>query len=289
MKYLPVRRLFGHKGAIYKIIDTKESHFYTCGGDGYVVRWDKNMGSDNGLLIAKTENPIYCAYLNELHNQLIVGCLNGDLISIDLKNNKVVHKLKAHSKSVFDIAAYRGILYSCGGDGQLNFYNENFKIDVKIVLSHQSLRCVTAISDELWIGSSDQFLYKIDLETKMILPKFLAHDSSIFALTNYNGILYSGGRDARIKIWETDNDVNIKTIDAHMATVNALMISNDLLFSASRDKTIRIWTLDGDIVQSLSPVAGGHINSVNTLTALKHTNHIASGSDDKSIIIWALE
>lgn len=291
LAYHALKKLKGHNGAIYKLLDTKNNFFYSCGGDGFIVKWWKDINKEDGLLLARTESPIYTAMLYDEEQYLIVGCLDGTVILIDLRSNAIVKNIKAHQKSVHNIIIAANNIFSCGADGVLNVYEKDLSIKLKIQLSNQSLRCLISYeaNECIFIAASDNHIYQLQVNTFEITSSTIAHDSSVFSLIIKDEILYSGGRDAKLKVWKLPSLSLIKSIDAHLFSINDIMLYNNMLITASRDKNIRLWDEDLNLIQSLSPIHGGHINSVNTLACLRGTNYFASGSDDKSIIIWGLE
>lgn len=291
LAYHALKKLKGHNGAIYKLLDTKNNFFYSCGGDGFIVKWWKDISKEDGLLLARTESPIYTAMLYDEEQYLIAGCLDGSVILIDLRSNAIVKNVKAHQKSVHGLACFQDKIFSCASDGVLNVYTHDLSIIVKIQITNQALRCMLKheSSQSIFIGASDHHLYQMDINTYAILKSLEAHESSVFSMLLKDEIIYTGGRDAKLKAWQLPSLSLITSIDAHLYSINEVLNYRDIIITASRDKNIRLWDEDLSLIQSLSPIHGGHINSVNTLTCLSGTNYFASGSDDKSIIIWGLE
>lgn len=59
-----------------------------------------------------------------------------------------------------------------------------------------------------------------------------------------NSFLASGSRDFSIKIWNTNDGTEIKTLEEHKDSVKSLvMLSNGYLASGSLDNSIKIWNL----------------------------------------------
>ena len=76
-----------------------------------------------------------------------------------------------------------------------------------------------------------------------------AHDDWVCALAvlESSGMLASGGRDGRIKIWRLPDLEPHATLEGHAGAVNGLLAVNGLsgpetsLISCSSDRTIRVW------------------------------------------------
>jgi WD40 repeat protein len=104
--------------------------------------------------------------------------------------------------------------------------------------------------------------------------------------------LLSGGRDARLRIWNIENNFELeKEIPAHNYAIYKIMFnsSGSLLATASRDKTAKVWDAsDASFLFRLDKENfKGHLNSVNTLLWLNEDTLI-SGSDDRSIVVWKI-
>jgi WD repeat-containing protein 61 len=280
--------LLGHQGAIYKLLSINEHGFISLGGDGYVVSWQYSEEANDGRLFAKDTSPIYSGlYLNN-ENLLFIGKMDGSISIIDLSNNKVLSSYKAHRKSVYDIVTIGDFVVSAGGDGCLTFYNisEN-QVEKSIQLSSAAARTLSVFNNELLVGSSDGCLYKVTRYNE--IAQYPIGQSSLFKICKDDERILLGGRDCKIYEIGLDDKKVLNTIDAHMATINDIAIQNDLIITACRDKSIRVWTKEMALIQSLGPIMGGHVNSVNGLLPADDLTSIYSCSDDKSIIFWGLE
>ncbi|MBK8699133.1 MAG: hypothetical protein IPN29_06170 [Saprospiraceae bacterium] len=180
-------------------------------------------------------------------------------------------------------------ILSGGGDGILCWWDiDKQSIIHTLALSHQSLRCISKSirGDHIFVGSSDGNIYEVDARQGTLIRSIHAHDMSVFALCIDHDVLFSGGRDALLKAWPLSGDEGSFSIVAHMGTINDITLHDEFVVTASRDKNLRIWEKSGKLVQSLSPILGGHFHSVNAVKSLSDSNFMASASDDKSIILW---
>jgi WD40 repeat protein len=102
--------------------------------------------------------------------------------------------------------------------------------------------------------------------------------------------LLSGGRDAFIRVWETEKEYKeIPTEAAHLQTINDIVFhpKGQIFASASRDKTIKIWDFRNfALLKVIDTVRyGGHLKSVNKLHWLDD-QQLLSCSDDRTIMSW---
>jgi WD40 repeat protein len=143
------------------------------------------------------------------------------------------------------------------------------------------------------IGSSDNSIYVFDIVKMQLIEKIEnAHQNSVFSIENINGVIVSGGRDARLNTWTYPAFEPKNSQEAHWYTINDLLYieSFDALITASRDKSIRLW--DAGSLQPLHTLGlqqGGHMNSVNTLLFDEKNQFLYSAGDDRSIIRYTIE
>lgn len=299
-----IAHLTGHKGGVFSLTMGKEDHLFLSGaGDGWIVEWDLTQ-PENGRLIAQAEDTQTSGRasvfsLLERNEMIIAGNMNGGLHWIFPKETTRNKDILPHKKGVFDLQIFDGNLFTIGGKGILTKWSIDEQQAIEsIQLSQKSLRkmAFSKKRKELAIGASDGNIYILDVESLSIKNTIeAAHGNSVFGLSyspdgNY---LWSGGRDALLKIWDLKNNYEgVFSEPGHWFTINEIVFSPDGKFTAtaSRDKTIKIWDANSfKLLKVIDAVrGGGHINSVNTLLWSKYNNWLISGSDDRSIIIWEI-
>jgi WD40 repeat protein len=288
--YKPIIKLTGHQGAIYSLVDSISPYFYSVGGDGFVVQWNKIGNNHNGKLIAKADHALYCAHLISNQNLFLCGGMQGSIYWIDMTENEIIKDTKLHTNAIYDIAHIDDTVITCGADGKLIFWNgTSMTPELILQVSNQALRCMVYHDGKIYVGCSDKNLYICDASSRRIVSRHMLHANSIFSLMINHEKLYSGSRDAKINVHNITDISILSKIDAHNATINSLCTHEGFIISASKDKSLRIWQPDGKLVQSLNAIYGGHINSVNKVITLSDTPYFASASDDKSIVIWGNE
>jgi len=288
-----IAQVTGHKGSIFSLYQQDKDHFLSAGGEGWIVRWNLD-NPDPGKLISRVESNVFSLYQNG--DTVIAGDMNGGMHWVDLQSNETVD-IQHHRKGIFKIWEQNDLIFAIGGDGYISKRPIGDPRSVESVqISHQALRCMTVIdTDRMAIGSSDGCIYILnseDLSVQKVIAG--AHANSVFSIVYdvSRKKLWSGGRDAQIKVWDVEGEP-LSALAAHMFTVNTMVFNTDhsLLISGSRDKTIKIWNADNHkLIKVIEGIRdGGHLNSVNSLLWCPDQNYLISGSDDKSIGIWKIE
>jgi len=127
-----------------------------------------------------------------------------------------------------------------------------------------------------------------------LISKKNAHKSSVLGLIVLkNGFVLSGSNDQFIRVWNPDgfNLVNTNssgTSNSGVRDMSIVLNENEEFVSIHDDNSIRLWE-----PTKLEPIflvnsRMNHSDQVLAVTFLNNTNYLASGSRDKTIIIWDL-
>jgi FOG: WD40 repeat len=125
-----------------------------------------------------------------------------------------------------------------------------------------------------------------------VIHRFSSHPPATFSIkfSPCGNYLWSGGRDAKIAIRNTQTFAIEHIIPAHRYTVNDIAFSKNgkYVATASRDKTIKIWAAESfrllKVIDAFKYDL--HLNSVNRLLWCGST--IYSASDDKTIGVFSV-
>lgn len=298
-KVKKLHQLTGHNASVFCVGDFNDaSRFLSGAGDGWVVEWNFE-NPEMGRLLAKVETQIFALKYLKNTTTVVVGNMNGGVHWVDLEQPEKTKNIAHHKKGVFAILHFNDRVFTAGGAGLLSRWDiENRRAVESIHLSNQSLRCLDyhPARNEIAVGASDHSIYLLDADSMSIRKRIeKAHDNSVFSV-HYSPDgkkLFSGGRDAMLKVWDLESFQCINAQPAHWYTINDLAISpnGQWLATASRDKTIKIWdTQTFQLLKVLDTIRdGGHLNSVNRLFWSAFENTLVSCSDDRSIILWGVE
>lgn len=293
-----ITTLTGHNASVYALAPGKDDrHFLSGSGDGWIVEWSLD-NPENGRLLATADGNIF-SLCNLSDSPLVVaGNMHGGLHWIDLDNPDRTQNILHHQKGTFALLPHGDYLYSAGGDGILTKWSlRSLRPVESLHLSNQSLRSLAYAPDrnEIAVGAGDHHIYLLDADTWDIKHRIAAHQNSVFTVryTPDQTRLLSGGRDARLCVWDLTGDSprNLSRQNAHWYTVNAVAFhpAGHLFATGSRDKTVKIWDSQTyELLQVLdAPRDGGHINSVNALQWTKD-EVLVSGGDDRGVVLWGV-
>jgi len=285
----------GHQSGIYALCQgAHPEEIFSTGGDGWIAKWNLTE-SEDGVLVARVEGQLFSIIALPEQDCFVAGDMNGGLHWVYPSNPELNRDIAHHHKGVFQLTQVKDQLYSLGGTGTLTQWNiQTARPNFSVSITSKSLRCLdySASRNEMAIGASDHNIYFLDADTFEV--KYMiasAHENSVFSVrySQDGHILYSGGRDAHLKVWDLENNYHlVSNQPAHWYTINDIVLdpSGKYLATASRDKTIRIWDAQNiQLLQTLDAMRmNGHVNSVNALFWNEHG--LLSASDDRRMIWW---
>ena len=291
--------LSGQISSIYCLADKNDTpYFFSAGGDGWIVQWQKNAQNADGLLLAKVDGKIFSIIYISNSDLLVAGDFDGHVYWLDTMTNTILKRIAFHKGSVFGFCQVGpDHIFSISGDGYLCKWDINtFQPIESIKISTQGLRSLIYDEDSnyIYVGSSDNNVYTINpIDLKIENTVKQAHQNSVFSLAMLpNDLLLSGGRDAHLKAWKLPDMIIKQDFAAHMFTINSIVYLPELsLFAtASRDKCIRIWDAETfELQKSIDIQKDGHFNSVNSLLWLPAHSTLVSASDDRTIRMWKID
>jgi WD40 repeat protein len=282
----------GHRGPLYSIEQGANSLFYSAGSDGWVVSW--NLAKpDLGKVVAQVEGSVYAMKFDAAENLLWVGQNNEGVHCISLQDQSRVFSLSTSGLSIFAIEFFGFQAWIAHSNGLISVVDRSSKELIKQVkASEKSVRCFSLLGeDRIAAGYSDGYIRIFDAQFQL-LHAFQAHESTVFALQSRGGLLYSVGKDARIKDWKADFTLSQEVI-GHIYAIHDVQISpnGQFMATASMDKTVKIWELGTLRLLKVLDASrhGGHKNAVNKLLWSSFDDLLVSASDDKNLSVWKIE
>ena len=290
--------LTGHNQSVYALQPSlKPNVFFSAAGDGMVAMWDLEQ-PETGRLVAKLQNSIYALHHHPASNLLIVGHNYEGIHLIDWQNRTEAGSLKLTTAAIFDIQSIDHYLYVGSGNGSVIMIDcRTLNVLREARVAEKSARCIAinTVRGEIAVGYSDNFIRVFnaaDLSLKFAWP---AHNSSVFTLryTRDGSRLLSGGRDARLKIWDVNREyVQHTEVVAHLYAINHLDLSPDgkHFVTCSMDRSVKVWQTDDVKLLKVIDRArhAGHGTSVNKVLWTSFQDQVLSASDDRTISVWSI-
>lgn len=288
IEVVKIQEFRGHTQAIYAMTYQVDSRrLFSGSGDGFLVCW--NLGQEDGTLIARLDGSIYSLECDSRY--LFAGTRKGILYQFSLKDDKLVRQAKLSTEAIYDMLLDGEFLYVLSGDGILRKCDASLDVIGEVVLSKRALRAITRMDGQLAVGNAEGEIIYLDFDLQ-IKERLQVHQGTVFALA-YDpqaGYLYSGGKDATIKMFETGGE--IKSVPAHLLHVHRLCMNStgDRLLSSSMDKTIKLWSTKG--LELLKVIDferhGAHVSSVNKILWIDK-NILISCSDDRTLMCFEIQ
>ncbi|QDW23872.1 WD40 repeat domain-containing protein [Pedobacter sp. KBS0701] len=289
----------GHQNPVYALANADEDGiFFSAGNDKGVVEWSLlNMSFVKVKM--PVQSSVYCLhYYNE---QLFVGERSGAFSVYDLKEQKVILRINAHTKPIFDIQTVKSKneLLTTGEDGTVAVWSLNdFKEIYRFQVAYDTVRAIAIApnENELAFGCKDHLIRIYNLADYSLKQSLEGHSLPVTSLAYHptGKYLISGSRDAQLKVWNLPNYTLRETVPAHMFTVYDIAFHPTLPYFAtsSQDKSIKLWDAENFKlykILSLEKAGIGHSHSINKIIWSRDGKYLISTGDDRQVIVWEME
>lgn len=203
----------------------------------------------------------------------VTACLDGRVRVWDFATARVAHELSCGKQAVWTVAVSSdGRWIASGGGGALRAQSWDYTV-------------------RLWDAATGKRLHELTGHTA---------DVRHLAFTPDGKTLVSGGFDGTVRLWDPETGKCLRTIQAHDAFVERVAVLPDgrRVLSAgggqvlredttvvSPDTAVRLWDLEtGRELASWT----GHRGPVRTLALTPNGTRFLSGSDDRTVRLWAV-
>lgn len=280
----------GHAGAIYDTIVDDSGFLFTTSADKFIARWNVESGEQDAFAI-KLDNSAYSICLINADKHLVIGSSKGNLHVIDLEQKQEIRNLAQHKSGVFSLCynSKNSEFYATDADGYFSVWSaDDFSLKLILPLNCGKIRSMTLADEgELIILSCQDGTTRI-LECNFYneIVTLKSHRMGANVALVKNDILYTGGKDAYLRLWDWKSEKLIKEVPAHNYAVYDIIDMGNVLVSASFDKTVKVWEPESlDIFQRIDVKTKGHSHTVNSLSKLNADEFISAG-DDRKIKLW---
>ncbi len=287
-KFGVFHKFSGHLGPIYSI-QIHNNRLLSVSSDRTLKIWNiLNQKIEKSFTL---DSLAYSIYIDQNEN-ILLGLNNGTILVIKkdystqtIKTNESIAIFSfSENKSDFEI-------FAGSSNGKLFIFSaKDYSIKKNINLNCGKIRKQFILQNHIYLACQNGFMYEFNFKTKEIVNFIQLHQDGVNSLcidANDPNILYSGGKDALLKVFDLSLNQTNKIIPAHnYAIYDIIHLNKSIILSCSRDKTIKVWDKKNmSVVARLDHNFNGHNHSVNNIIKYKN-DMFFSCSDDGKIILW---
>ena len=287
-KFNVLHKFNGHLGPIYSI-QIFNNKLLSVSSDRTLKIWNiLNQKIEKSFTL---DSLAYSIYLDQNKN-ILLGLNNGTILVIKKNystqttktNESIAFFSFSENKSDFEI-------FAGSSNGKLFILNaKDYSIKKNINLNCGKIRKQFILKNHIYLACQNGFIYKLNFKTKEIENFIQQHEDGVNSIcidTDDQNILYSGGKDALLKVFNLSLNHTNKIIPAHnYAIYDIIQLNKSIILSCSRDKTIKVWDKKNmSVISRLDHNSNGHKHSVNNIIKYKN-DMFFSCSDDGTIILW---
>lgn len=215
--------------------------------DGNLYKWD----IDNNKIIHKMK--VHKGKMTVIFpvkdENLIFTASFDNSISI-IKNNETISFLMGHKGPVTSLTTIpqKALLISGSSDMTVRIWDIKTSSLIKTYDKFGSvITSVVSYGDSIYVGTSEGYVYIVNISDDEVLSKINLHDSVISSLSVHNekGYLLSSSWDRTIAIWHIKDKKLLNRCKGHGFWVTSVVNIKDKILSAgSLDYSLRIWNLE---------------------------------------------
>ena len=256
--------------------------------DGLVKLWDRCTKEFHRLF--EHSSGVSClAICNNSTYDIVAGCLDGNVSMWHGTTGEIIRSLDRFHGPIESIAFSKDgdtVAYSTNAY-TLNRWFRNTSKTVRFTKGKKT--CEIRSSDGKISPGSDENTVKIfhkNTPQKSFILE--GHTDAVLAvdISVDNSKVLSGGRDARVILWDRKQGSVIRSMSGHRDSVNCVAISknNNFLVSGSSDCNAIIWNSStGHLQYHLE----GHTSPLTSIDISNDCSTIVTGSDDKTVSLWS--
>ena len=157
--------------------------------------------------------------------------------------------LEGHEDIINDILLLNenNNLLSVSDDKTLRIWNMEYKECINSIKTQVIQTCLGILKNgKFMVGGEDGSITIFNIEGFEPINSIQMHDEPIELLyeSPFNGDIISGAQDNLVKIFNLNNDNNIKILEGHQNTILFVsQLDENTILTTSVDKTVKIWKI----------------------------------------------
>ena len=289
-----IATLQGHKQGVYALAATASGdQFYTSGSDGQVAEWTLENPTE-ALGLARLSGSCWAMAVMPGTSQLVAAQNQEGLHFMDLETRAQIGSIALGKANIYALQPLNDHQIAVSDEaGWIKIIDTaTLQIVRQKAISDKPIRALALLPSGLLAAAGSDGNVRLLNDELDAVHTWAAHAPTVMALCPLpDGGLVTGGRDARIRIWDLSGPAPAlrQEVAAHHFSVYGLALhpGGELLLSASMDKTLKLWDVETMRLLRVHDSAryGGHTASVNRCMWL-NGNYALSCSDDRTAILW---
>lgn len=282
-------KLKGHKHAVVALHapeGPEGSRLISASADGMVRFWNigKRECENKFVLVKSSARAQLLCYLFRVET-LYVGYDDHSLLGYDMTTGVERLSLEGHEGAINALEASEETkVYSGAQDRTVRVWQTSTGVCLLLFQFSDpiSVLRLTPSGSDLYIGTWDKVLRRVNLQSHEVQEVMLASSEVIKAVLVTDTHVYVGGCDPVIRAW-TKSTGEWKPFKGHLGWVLGLKLCRGWLLSFADDRTIRVW--DPETAKCLEEFHG-HDDAVSAVEIVGDV--LYSASLDHSVRTWDL-
>ena len=262
------------------------------GVDRTLQLWDMHTGTQKVTPKRNTEDRINCVVFSPGGNTLAICGDDTPLHLLDAQTRKNITTFKGDTRWLRSIAFSPDgtMIASTGSDRTVRLWNARTGQCITTFARYSDKVSSLAYSPDgktIVAGNgSSVYLWNANTRKRITTFKFKEHTWGVTSVTfSPDGkTIATGGRDNRVRLWDTRTRKNKTTIEeGHAIAAVAFSPDGTIIATACSDKTVLLWDVaTGEHKTTLT----GHTQWVNCVTYSADGSILASGGWDNTVRLW---
>lgn len=283
-----IRRLSGHQKEVLGLAVTPDGrHLVSSAEHSTLLIWDLSSGTPERL--EGLGGPAWSIVITPGGDRVLAASRDGAIGIWSLADRRKVATLEGHRMAVTALALSRDgrILVSGSSNGSLRVW-DLVEMQTLGFIQVGGTKALALFADGRRALVANGRLRLWDLSAPL-LDGLEEHRRTITAVAFVPGspLLVSASSDCKLKVWNTSNGREVRTLLGHTGAVETVAVTPDGLraISGSYDKTLKIWDLrTGAVLRTLT----GHEGEVFALCLSADGRLAVSGGSYLDIRVWSL-
>lgn len=241
---------------------------------------------------------VTCVALSQDESKCYSGSKDGNLVGWDLETNTPFWKASTGGEPVLCLAlSSDGHFLATAGDGPKIRIWDMQQLDnskpCKVLAGHRDLVSGLVFrhnSHTLLSSSADRSVRLWNVDEGSFIEQLYGHSAKITSLDSLSRErCVTASEDLSVRLWKIPEESHLVMQGRHAGPIDCVKMLNEAVFaSGSQEGSLALWGASSKRPTSVVPDAHGPTNWINSVTAIRGSDVIATGSNDGLIRVWAV-